>query len=199
MGYPVLVFFFKQNHTNKEGHGLGGTNATGQVPDFGSLRSGLIDPDTPKDAYTKMNIDGTKKMNLVFSDEFEQDGRSFYPGDDPIWSAENVEYWETGDMEWYDPAAITTVGGALRISLTEHRSHNKNFRSGMLNSWNKFCFTGGRVEVAVTLPGTNDVSGFWPAAWLMGNIGRAVGIACLCDAFDLDADRSCPVLSCPIS
>ncbi|KAJ8606859.1 hypothetical protein MRB53_040669 [Persea americana] len=43
----------------------------------------------------------------------------------------------------------------------------------MLSSWNKFCFTGGYVEVSVQMPGTTQVSGLWPAAWLMGNLGRA--------------------------
>ncbi len=32
-------------------------------------------------------------MVLVFSDEFNVDGRSFYPGDDPYWEAEDYHYW----------------------------------------------------------------------------------------------------------
>jgi beta-glucan synthesis-associated protein KRE6 len=44
---------------------------------------------------------------------------------------------------------------------------------GMLTSWNKFCFTGGLIEVSVQLPGNNQVSGYWPAVWTMGNLGRA--------------------------
>ena len=43
----------------------------------------------------------------------------------------------------------------------------------MIQSWNKFCFTGGYVEVSVSLPGVNDVVGLWPAVWTMGNLGRA--------------------------
>jgi hypothetical protein len=38
---------------------------------------------------------------------------------------------------------------------------------------NKFCFTGGYVEVNVELPGANNVLGFWPAIWAVGNLGRA--------------------------
>ena len=38
---------------------------------------------------------------------------------------------------------------------------------------NKFCFTGGYIETAVQLPGTNNVVGMWPAVWTMGNLGRA--------------------------
>lgn len=43
----------------------------------------------------------------------------------------------------------------------------------MLQSWNKFCFTGGAFEVAASLPGSPKVSNFWPAVWMMGNLARA--------------------------
>lgn len=55
---------------------------------------GLIDLDTPKSAYTKLSWeDGTTEMQLVFSDEFNTEGRSFYPGDDPYWEAVDLYYW----------------------------------------------------------------------------------------------------------
>lgn len=34
------------------------------------------------------------------------------------------------------------------------------------------CFTGGRLEVSLQLPGRADVYGLWPAVWTMGNLGR---------------------------
>lgn len=34
-------------------------------------------------------------------------------------------------------------------------------------------FTGGIIEMSMSLPGTPDAQGFWPAAWTMGNLGRA--------------------------
>lgn len=78
LGYPVLSYLFTEVIGHHGGFGLGGTNATGQIPDFGKyLRQGLIDRDTPKSAYSRMNLAGTKKFNLVFSDEFQTDGRSF--------------------------------------------------------------------------------------------------------------------------
>lgn len=43
----------------------------------------------------------------------------------------------------------------------------------MLQSWNKFCFTGGYIEVSLSLPGSPTIPGFWPGAWTMGNLGRA--------------------------
>lgn len=54
---------------------------------------GLIDRDTPKEAYTKTSYQDNSELQLVFSDEFNVDGRSFYPGDDPYWEAEDLHYW----------------------------------------------------------------------------------------------------------
>lgn len=54
---------------------------------------GLIDWDTPKEVYSKKSLRDGSNMVLVFSDEFNVDGRSFYPGDDPYWTAEDYHYW----------------------------------------------------------------------------------------------------------
>lgn len=75
-GYPILVYVFGHGESKKGGYNLGGSNATGQVPSLAGLPS-LIDSDTPKEAHTRMSLDGSKRMKLVFSDEFNLDGRSF--------------------------------------------------------------------------------------------------------------------------
>ena len=49
-----------------------------------------------------------------------------------------------------------------------------NFQGGMIQSWNKFCFTGGLVVASVVLPGFSNVAGLWPAIWTMGNLGEAI-------------------------
>ncbi|KIM40135.1 glycoside hydrolase family 16 protein [Hebeloma cylindrosporum] len=134
----------------------------------------LIDEETPRDAYTKLSwADGQTKMQLVFSDEFNTDGRSFYPGDDPYWEAVDLHYWATGNLEWYDPEAVTTQDGSLVITLAQKETHGLDYEGGLLTSWNKFCFTGGYLETSVQLPGVNNILGFWPAVWTMGNLGRA--------------------------
>lgn len=69
-------------------------------------------------------------MVLVFSDEFNQDGRSFYPGDDPYWEASNLHYWATNNMEWYDPDAVTTANGALVITFSEKETHGLHYQGG---------------------------------------------------------------------
>lgn len=42
-----------------------------------------------------------------------------------------------------------------------------------MQSWNKFCFTGGIIEVDVMFPGSPYIGGLWPAIWMLGNLGRA--------------------------
>lgn len=77
------------------------------------------------------------------------------------------------------------------------KEFTKNYTSGMIQTWNKFCFTGGVLEMSIELPGESDSGGIvhdrsprvcivfsactnmfdplgiWPAAWLVGNLARA--------------------------
>lgn len=163
-GYPIL------SALRKHGPDLQNLNGTGQVPDL-PLPS-LIDVDTPNDAKEWTSQSTQEKLQLVFSDEFEQDGRTFFPGDDPFWEAVDIYYGATNDYEWYAPEAVNTTGGALQLTLTQKTNHNLNFQSGMVQSWNKLCFQGGYLEMSVKLPGTQKQRGFWPGLWTMGNLGR---------------------------
>lgn len=125
---------------------IGGINLTGQVPDLKTPFR--IDKDTPEDAYTRIGFDGNK-YNLVFSDEFNVDGRTFFPGDDPFWEAVDLHYWPTVDIEWYDPGQATTKDGSLVLEmvqvcnacfpllagamikpLDQEQNHDMNFKSG---------------------------------------------------------------------
>lgn len=77
------------------------------------------------------------------------------------------------DFEWYDPSAVTTKDGHLVLTMTQEPIHDLNFKSGMVQSWNKLCFhKNAYVEVSVSLPGVSSVGGFWPGVWLMANLGR---------------------------
>jgi beta-glucan synthesis-associated protein KRE6 len=122
----------------------------------GALHVGsLVDPDTPHSAKTRVGFDG-QTYNLVFSDEFNLDNRTFYPGDDPYWEAVDLWYLQTGDEEWYDQRQLYTANGSLHVRIENVTSNGMSYRSGMLQSWNKFCFTSGYIEVALTLPGPNE-------------------------------------------
>lgn len=90
-GYPLIEAFRSRDADTGGSYGLGGINATGQVPEF-SINFGMIDPDTPIEAHRRTGFDGSKQV-LVFSDEFNVDGRTFYPGEDPYWEAVDLHYW----------------------------------------------------------------------------------------------------------
>ena len=62
------------------------------------------------------------------------------------------------DQAWYDPSQITTKDGKLSILVENVDDGGLQYRSGMLQSWNKFCFTSGYIEVSMTLPGQNEQS-----------------------------------------
>ncbi|TFK60546.1 beta-glucan synthesis-associated [Pluteus cervinus] len=186
--YPVWTFY----HDRAINEAIDGNiliNGTGQAPVLFQMPN-LIDPETPDDAKSRPGFDGNE-YTLVFSDEFNTEGRTFYPGDDPYWEAVDLWYGATADLEWYDPQQITTRDGHLVITMdsadtlqpnltpgstapfTIAENHNLQYRSGMVQSWNKFCFSSGYIEVSVVLPGPDQQArGYWPGAWTMGNLAR---------------------------
>ncbi|KAJ3923358.1 beta-glucan synthesis-associated [Lentinula edodes] len=160
IGYPVAHSLLSPSLSTQGAFNIGGLNASGQVPTMPG-NWGLIDLETPQEVQTLPSWkDPSKTMQLVFSDEFNTPGRSFYPGDDPYWEAADLHYWETNNLEWYSPQAVTTANGSLIITLSEQNTHDLNFQGGR----NKFCFTGGYVETSLVIPGANNV---------LGNLGRA--------------------------
>ncbi|KIK96257.1 glycoside hydrolase family 16 protein [Paxillus rubicundulus Ve08.2h10] len=170
-GYPILSYLTKHSLSYAGGFNLGGINASGQIPSIPN-NFGLIDVHTPSSAHSIQSFADGAEWQLVFSDEFEIEGRTFWPGDDPYWEAADLHYWQTNDLEWYWPDQITTKNGALEITMAQRSMNSLDYVSGMISTWNKFCFTGGMVLASVSLPGANNVVGLWPAVWTMGNLGR---------------------------
>ncbi|KAL1762328.1 beta-glucan synthesis-associated protein-domain-containing protein [Schizophyllum commune] len=155
IGYP-LYDAFGHHVTRISGYNLGGINGSGQIPDLAIPL--LIDKDTPTNVYTRTATNSSRSNGHSIREMIRTGKR---------WTS------TTGDLEWYDPQAITTEGGRLKITMTEQETHNLNFQSGMLQSWNKFCFTTGYIEAKVSLPGSVTSPGYWPGVWTMGNLGRA--------------------------
>lgn len=155
--------------------------------------AGWVDEDTPHQLRTTTSlVDGTT-YHLVMSDEFNVPNRTFADGHDPTWTAldkPDNAFSESGGgaLHFYNSSMVsTTPDGYLTIksligqtTWTRHdirtnqwQKTKKQFKTGMLQSWNKFCFTGGIIEVDVILPGEPDIGGLWPAVWMLGNLGRA--------------------------
>eukprot|EP00536_Pseudo-nitzschia_multiseries_P012363 jgi/Psemu1/208405/e_gw1.468.48.1 len=154
---------------------------------------GFIDKDTPVEKRTTTSLVDNTEYHLVMSDEFNTPNRTFTDGHDPVWTAldkpdDDSSSAGGGSQQFYNSSQIsTTEDGMLKISTTigktnwrrydpikkEYKDEEAYFRSGMLQSWEKFCFTGGIVEVDIILPGDPYVGGLWPAVWMLGNLGRA--------------------------
>lgn len=97
-GYPILANVDKlYDRVNAYTGQSPGKNLT-QIP----VRK-LIDNDTPASAHTFTSKIDQSVYELVFSDEFNAEGRTFWPGDDPYWEAVDAWYSGTHDWEWYTP------------------------------------------------------------------------------------------------
>jgi hypothetical protein len=124
---------------------------------------------------------------LVFSDEFNTPDRTFEDGTDPRWTAIDKNDYTNDALHYYaEENAKTDADGNLVIKTVAKDTAvvgfddvkgkatrvTKHFRSAMLQTWNKFCFTGGIIEAEVELPGKHNIGGLWPAFWLLGNLAR---------------------------
>ncbi|CEQ40473.1 SPOSA6832_02100 [Sporobolomyces salmonicolor] len=175
-GYPIYDWYHTSHGSAYSATSLG-INGSSEIPDIPAFR-GLVDPDTPESAYTRTGFDG-KDYTLVFSDEFNTDGRIFYDGMDPFWEAVDLHYWyartkrrfdvlaltllahrQTNDLEWYDPGNIYTEGGALVIELTKETKAN----SHGLGSWTMSNI--GRAGFGGSLDGT------WPYVCDVGTLAN---------------------------
>jgi len=173
-----------------------------------------VDPDTPQDRYVYTSSRG-RQWDLVMSDEFNVANRSFRPGDDHIWTSLEKPDGVNGALELYSHNMtstkcdddgtcyfyIKTVDEVNVIHVYNMYTHppgyvdvNFFYRGAMVQSWNKFCYQGGMLEVRAQLPGaTEPESGnpdialgktgkvantkfypTWPGIWMLGNLGRAI-------------------------
>ncbi len=212
------------------------------------VNGGWIDADTPIDDYHVTSFLDGEDYELVFSDEFNTDGRHFMDGHDPRWTAIHKDDYTNDALQYYNENLVSTRHGYLNITTivediefivpgdekkqrdrekkkndgddgsrrrtsitsidgdtvspqdttdievplhSDSHDHTlsatsgttpiapgytkrvKNYQSGMIQGWNKFCFTGGIVEISAQLPGHAEIGGLWPAMWMLGNLARA--------------------------
>ncbi|KAG3036979.1 hypothetical protein PC121_g24166 [Phytophthora cactorum] len=149
------------------------------------------------------------------SDEFNAANRSFRPGDDHMWTSLEKPDGVNGALELYSHNMtstkcdddgtcyfyIKTVDEVNVIHVYNMYTHPPSFqdvyfwyRGAMVQSWNKFCYQGGMLEVRAQLPGVTDPESgnpdialgengkvqntkfypTWPGIWMLGNLGRAI-------------------------
>uniref|UniRef100_A0AAV1V547 Beta-glucan synthesis-associated protein n=1 Tax=Peronospora matthiolae TaxID=2874970 RepID=A0AAV1V547_9STRA len=149
------------------------------------------------------------------SDEFNTARRSFRPGEDHLWTSLEKPDGVNGALEIYSHNMTSTKcdkdgscyfyieAADEKTNLTVYNAYLKPpayenvtfyYRAAMVQSWNKFCYQGGLIEVRAQLPGAVSknsgnpdlvqgpsgrvASGkyypTWPGIWMMGNLGRAI-------------------------
>lgn len=117
-------------------------------------------PNNPTQSYTFNN-------ELVWSDEFDQDG----PVSQDKWNVETIPpnngSWWNGELQFYTDKEdnIRVEEGLLKIIAKYESYEGKNYTSARINTQDKFEFTYGRVEMRAKLP---NWEGMWPAFWLLG-------------------------------
>ncbi|TMW65160.1 hypothetical protein Poli38472_009327 [Pythium oligandrum] len=132
-----------------------------------------VDPATPTDRQQCTNSRG-RTWELVMSDEFNEPGRDFRPGKDHIWTSLEKPDGVNGALELYshnmtstkcdddgtcyfyikvvdDPQTIRTYN--MYLNPPAFQNVEFYYRAAMVQSWNKFCFQGGMLEVRSQLPG----------------------------------------------
>uniref|UniRef100_K3X0H7 GH16 domain-containing protein n=1 Tax=Globisporangium ultimum (strain ATCC 200006 / CBS 805.95 / DAOM BR144) TaxID=431595 RepID=K3X0H7_GLOUD len=173
-----------------------------------------VDTATPDDRQVYTSTRGGQ-WELVMSDEFNTPNRDFRPGQDHMWTSVEKPDGVNAALEVYSHNMTSTACDAdgtcyfyiraidevTKLTLwNDYRNppgfQNSTFfyRAAMVQSWNKFCFQGGMVEVRAQLPGAiSNASGnpdiaagprghatskayypTWPGIWMMGNLGRAI-------------------------
>ena len=117
-------------------------------------------PNNPTQSYSFNN-------ELVWSDEFDQDG----PVLQDNWNVETIPpnngSWWNGELQFYTDKEdnISVEEGLLKITAKYESYEGKNYTSARINTQDKFEFTYGRVEMRAKLP---NWEGMWPAFWLLG-------------------------------
>lgn len=150
---------------------------------------GWVDPDTKIQFHSTVPLSegDDREYELVFSDEFETEGRLFGDGEDSRWTALDKNDYTNDALHFYKSQNVRTTNGVLSITTTlennDYKAFNektkkyyvdtKHVQSAMVQGWNKFCLTGGIVEFSAKLPGRGAVGGLWPALWMLGNLARA--------------------------
>lgn len=117
-----------------------------------------------------------KFTTLIFSDEFEYEGRP----DADKWHHQiippNNGSWHNDELQHYTDRAENSYvsDGTLKIkAIKEQYTYNgstKEYTSARLNS--KVAFTYGKVEVRAKLP---SPAGTWPAIWTLGANSNEIG------------------------
>ncbi len=109
------------------------------------LRADWVDPDTEAEFLTTKSLVDDAEHVLVFSDEFNTEGRRFDDGQDPRWTAIHKNDYTNSALHYYSSEKVFTQDGHLVVNTTseditfrtkvgymQEKTLTKNYQSGML-------------------------------------------------------------------
>jgi beta-glucanase (GH16 family) len=115
---------------------------------------------------------------LIFEEDFNTDGAP----DTAVWNYDlgtGENGWGNGESQYYTdrPENVIVEDGLLKITARSEAFNGSEYTSARIQSYQKFQFQYGRVDVRAKLP---TGGGTWPAIWMLGadfetNIWPAAG------------------------
>jgi beta-glucanase (GH16 family) len=108
---------------------------------------------------------------LRWQDEFDGDGLDWFS-----WNAQDLASPRNHELQYYTPNEVRVADGQLRLSSSRASFRDRGFTSGAVDTYGKFSFTYGRVEVRARLPRMGQ--GIWPAVWMLGEGCNPLGPPC---------------------
>ncbi|WP_088341680.1 family 16 glycosylhydrolase [Robiginitalea sediminis] len=129
---------------------------------------------------------------LIFEEAFDTDGAP----DPAVWNYDlgtGNNGWGNGESQYYTdrPENVIVEDGLLKITARAEAFSGSDYTSSRIQSYQKFEFQYGRVEVRAKLP---TGGGTWPAIWMLGadfetNIWPAAGEIDIMEHVGNDQDR----------
>jgi beta-glucanase (GH16 family) len=108
---------------------------------------------------------------LLWQDEFDGESLDWFR-----WSAQDTASPRNHELQYYTPNEVRVSGGQLHLSSRRAAYRDRAFTSGAVDTYGKFSFTYGRVEVRARLPKMGQ--GIWPAVWMLGAGCNPLGPPC---------------------
>lgn len=82
---------------------------------FGNVNGGWVDVDTPWNKQNTKAYEDGYPYHLVFSDEFNVNGRNFHDGNDPRWTSINKDDYTNYALQYYNENLANTNNGYLNL------------------------------------------------------------------------------------
>jgi beta-glucanase (GH16 family) len=106
--------------------------------------------------------------DLILQDEFDEQAL-----DAGVWNAEDLPSFRNNELQYYTPDLLGVGDGHLRLTSDRTPREGRPFSSAAVDTYGKFSFTYGRVEVRAKLPQMARACGRRCGCWAPAATRRA--------------------------